>query len=159
MSFTPKSEKEINEAQLWPKGEVDFECIKAEPAKSGPDSKVPGTEFIKLVLQCWNADGATRFVNGILHPAMDAQLRHFCEVGEMLDKYETGTLSATDCVGVTGRLKLKVKEAQGNYPAKNEVQDYVVKREEKEPAETVSTVLPTTEPASAPNPPEDDVPF
>lgn len=134
MQFVPKSEKEIQEAGLWPKGEYDFEVIKSEPAKSGPNSKTPGTPFIKLNVQLWDKEGRTRFVNGILHPAMEAQLRHFCVVGNKMAQYEAGTLTADDCLGVTGRLKLRQKEAEGNYPAKNEIQDFVVPKEKTESA-------------------------
>jgi hypothetical protein len=149
MQFQPKTEKEIAEQGLWPKGEYDFEVVKAERAVSGPQSKSPGTEFIKLNMRIFNQGGAFKFVNAILHPAMDAQLRHFCVVGKLLEQYETGSLVAEDCADVSGRLKLRVKDAEGNFPAKNEVSDYIVpKVEEAAPAST-----------STPPPPDDDVPF
>jgi hypothetical protein len=154
MQFKPKTEKEIMEGNLWPKGEYDFECVKAERAVSGPTSKTPGTEFIKITLMCYNDQGGQRLVNAILHPAMDAQLRHFCIAGDMLDKYEQGTLEAHDCTGVAGRVKLKVKAAEGNFPAKNEVQDYVVKKVEEAPAQETKTVT-----ASAKEDEGDSMPF
>lgn len=134
MQFHPKTEKEIAEQGLWPKGEYDFEVVKSDPAVSGPKSKKPGVEFIKLNVRIFNQDGAFKFVNAILHPSVDAQLRHFCVAGNLLKKYETGTLSAEDCVGVSGRLKLRVKDAEGPFPAKNEVSDYVVKAVSESPA-------------------------
>jgi hypothetical protein len=85
-------------------------------------------EYIKLNVQVF-MDDRTRFVNGVLHPKMEAQLRHFCVVGKLMDKYDSGTLDAEDCVGVSGRLKLRVKEADGNFPAKNEIQDFIVPKE------------------------------
>lgn len=157
MQFKPKTEKEIREAQLWPKGEYDFRVERAERAVSGEQSKNPGTEFIKLNLTIYNQDGAFRFVNGILHPKMDAQLRHFCEVGNMIEKYETGTLEADDCVGVEGKLKLKIKEAQGDFPAKNEITDFVTakKAEQKIEPKGTGTSLKHTNP----NDGDDLVPF
>lgn len=148
MQFQPKTEKEIAEQNLWPKGEYDFEVAKAERAVSGPQSKSPGTEFIKLNVRIFNAAGQFRFVNAILHPAMDAQLRHFCVVGNLMERYDAGTLVAEDCMDVAGKLKLRVRDADGNFPAKNEVSDYIIPKVEEKPA---------SDPA-APNP-DDDVPF
>lgn len=137
MQFTPRSEKEIQESQLWPKGEYDFEVIESKPAVSGPNSKTPGTPFIKMNIQIWNKDGAKRFVNGILHPAMEAQVRHFCVVGNLMAKYEAGKLDAADCLGVSGKLKLKVKEEANGFPAKNEISDFVVPKPKEETAATI----------------------
>ena len=157
MQFKPKTEKEIREAQLWPKGEYDFRVQKAERAVSGDMSKTPGTEYIKINVAVYNPDGAYRFVNGILHPNMPAQLRHFCEVGNLLEKYELGTLQAEDCVGVEGKLKLKIKEAQGDFPAKNEITDFVTakKAEQKIEPKGTGTSLKHTNP----NDGDDLVPF
>ena len=152
MNFQPKTEKELAEAQLWPKGDYDFECIKAERAKSGPASKNPGTEYLKLNHRIWNTDGDSRFVNAMLHPAMEVQVRHFCVVGNKMAQYDAGTLTPEDCIGVTGRLKLKLKEAEGNFAAKNEVQDYIVPKDK--PATKT-----TTAPDSSAQIDSDDVPF
>ena len=150
MQFTPRSEKEINESKLLPKGEYDFEVAEALPKKSGPNSKNPGTPYIGLKLKVWSAEGAMRFVDGMLHPAMEAQLRHFCEVGGLMEHYEGGTLQAENCVGVTGRLKLKVRDADGNFAAKNEVQDFVVVKDKPAKAKPAPIKTPGN---------EDDVPF
>lgn len=131
MNFKPKSEKELKEQMLWPAGEYDFEVLKSEPAKSGPNSKNPGTPFIKLILRVFNSDGAERMVNAILHPAMEWQLRSFCYETGLETQYLAGTLTADDCVGRAGKLQLKIKDAQGDYPAKNEVKDWGVKPTKK----------------------------
>ena len=151
MTFTPKTKKELDESELWPKGEYDFECVSADKAISGPNSKTPGTQFIKLKLICYNADGGKRFVNAILHPAMERQVYNFCQVGKLTEKYEAGHLTHDDCVGVSGRCKLKVEEAKGDFPAKNSVADYVVTQEKLTPPDA----------APAPSAPtsDDDVPF
>jgi hypothetical protein len=154
MNFQPKTEKEIKEAMLWPKGEYDFECVKAERAKSGPQSKNPGTDYLKLDHRIWNANGDTKFVNAMLHPAMEAQVRHFCVVGNKIAEYDTGTLTPEDCVGVTGKLKLKIKEENGNFPAKNEVQDYIVPKEKPQ-----GLPAPNSPPTNGKEPKDDDVPF
>ena len=156
MQFKPKTENEIREAQLWPKGEYDFRVTKAERAVGGEQSKNPGVEYIKLTIQIYNDGGMSRFVNGVLHPKMDAQLRHFCEVGKMLDKYEQGTLEAEDCLGVDGRVKIKIREGQGDFPPKNEISDFVPERkaEQKSKPSGTGTSLKHTNPNDG-----DDVPF
>lgn len=156
MQFKPKTEKEIREAQLWPKGEYDFRVQKAEPAVGGDQSKNPGMAYIRINVAVYNQDGAYRFVDGVLHPKMEAQLRHFCEVGNMIEKYETGTLEANDCVGIEGKLRLKVKDANGNYPAKNEIADFIPAKpvEKKIEPKGTGTSLKHTNPNDG-----DDVPF
>jgi len=127
MKVTPKTENEIIEAGLWEAGEYDFGVIKAEAAVSGQLSQSPGTEYIKLNLQVFNAEGRSRFVDTTLYPTAEFKIRHFCVVGELMDKYESGELSAEDCVGVQGRLKLKIQtDKNKKYPPKNEVADFIV---------------------------------
>ena len=147
MKFTAKTENEIIEAGLWPKGEYDFTIVKAEKAIGGPQSKNPGMEYIKINAQVF-MDERMRFITGVLHPKMEAQLRHFCVIGDLMDKYEAGTLEPEDCEGVAGRLKLRVKDAEGNFPAKNEIQDFIVPKEK--PPEGAATDAPEN---------SDDVPF
>jgi hypothetical protein len=156
LNFQPKTEKELQEQMLWPDGEYDFEVVKAEPAKSGPQSKNPGTPFIKLNVAIFNADGAKKFINPILHPAMEWQLRQFCEETLIIEKYESGSLEAGDCEGLCGKLQLKTKEAEGNFPAKNEVKAWGVKKK----AEKASTAAVAASKVSDAPPHEgDDVPF
>lgn len=130
MKLTPRTAAEIAEMGLLPKGEYDFEVIGAEDAKSGPNSKVPGTEMIKLDLAVFSSTGRRFFVKGLLHPSMEVQLRHFCEGVGLMDKYEDGSLDADDCKGKSGRVKIKVTEDKsGQYPPKNEVADWVVNKD------------------------------
>lgn len=150
MQFEKKTEKEIQEASLWPAGVYDFETVGADRAIGGPQSKNPGMEYIKVSHMIFNAEGARHTVHGVLHPKMEAQLRHFCVVGNLMEKYEAGTLEATDCVGVTGKLKLKVKEASGNFPAKNEVQDFVVEKKDAAKAATAQTTAAVDENSDVP---------
>jgi len=135
MKFESKTENQIIEAGLWPKGEYDFIIVKAEKAVGGPQSKNPGMEYIKFSAQVF-MDERVRYIGGVLHPKMEAQLRHFCVIGGLMDKYEVGTLEPEDCEGVSGRLKLRVKEAEGNFPAKNEIQDFIVPKEKPVEAAT-----------------------
>ena len=153
MNFKPQSEKELKEKMLWPAGEYDFEISKAEPAKSGDKSKNPGTPYIKLTIRIFNKDGGERMINGILHPAMEWQLRSFCYETGLGDKYEAGTLEAADCEGRNGWLQLKVEEAKGDFPAKNAVKDWGKKATKKD---KVSAIAAQAEPL---DPDNDDIPF
>lgn len=150
MQFKAKSEKQIQEESLLPKGEYDFEVVEAAPAKGGPTSKNPGMEFIKIRVRVFTDDGF-RLVNGVLHPKMEAQLRHFCEACGLMDKYEAETLAHDDCLGCVGRLKLRLKDAEGNWPAKNEIADFIV------PKPKVAD-MPKSEPVDS-NKEDDSVPF
>jgi hypothetical protein len=149
VNFTPKTAKQLEEQSLWLPGEYDFEVIKSEKAISSDKSKTPGTPFIKLNLKVYAEDGRYRFVNAILHPAMEFQLRHFCETAGLMARYDAGSLEAHDCDGAAGRLKLKISPEKNGYPAKNEVADYIPPKVEAA----------TPEPTAQPVPPDDDVPF
>ena len=155
MQFKPKSENEIKAMQLWPAGEYDFEVIKAEPASSGPNSKAPGTPFIKLELHLFNEHGHVRKQRAILHPAMEVQLRHFCEETGKIDLYDAGTLEAHDCLGAVGKLKLKQKDDE-QYGPKNEVADWGAKKKKAVNLDE----RPKMKPATKQDPcPDDSMPF
>lgn len=126
MQYKAKSEKEIAEQQLLPRGEYDFEIQAATDAVSGPNSKTPGTEMIKLNLAVYSESGSKRFVRDILHPAMEVKLRHFAETVGILAQYEAEEpFVADELVGKSGRVKLKIVDKDDGYPPKNEVADYV----------------------------------
>ena len=131
MKFTPKTEKELKEAMLWPAGEYDFEVLESSPAVGSAQSKNPGLEYIKLKLRVFNQDGATKLVNAVLHPKMEWAMRAFCYETGIENEYESGELSHSDCVGKTGKVQLKIKQAEGDFPAKNEVGNWGAKEEKK----------------------------
>ncbi len=121
MQFTPKTEDELKAESLLEPGVYDFECTSAENAVS----KSSGADMIKVKLQVYG-DTHTAYVTDYLMEKMAYKLRHFCEVGGILDKYNNGLLDASDCQGVCGKVKLKKEEANGNFGPKNSVADYVV---------------------------------
>ncbi len=155
MQFKPRSENEIKAMQLWPAGEYDFEVISAEPAVSGPNSKAPGVKFIKLSLRLFNEHGHGRKQNAILHPAMEVQLRHFCDETGKIELYNAGTLEAHDCVGAVGKLKLKQKD-DAQYGPKNEVADWGSKKK-KSDAPVAASVADKA--AAKPCQDDSDIPF
>lgn len=122
MKFTPKTETQIAEENLWAAGEYGFEVTEAVDAVSKS-----GNEMIKLDLRVFNTDGGFRFVTDYLLESVAYKLRHACEALNLLAKYEAGEIVAEDFVGRTGNLKLKIDAAKDGYAAKNSVQDYVPK--------------------------------
>lgn len=136
MKFTPKSEKDLAEDGLWPVGEYGFEVLSDiklgekvyatcdRTSKVKPDGS-GGNEMIQLVLKVYNSEGNHRVIIDYLLESIAYKLRHAADACGLLDKYESGVLSAEDFLGKSGTLKLKVGKPNGDYAAKNEVQDYV----------------------------------
>ena len=122
MHFTPKTEKEIAEANLWPAGEYSFEIAKAENAVSKS-----GNEMIKLSLNIVNNEAKSKVVFDYLLEAIEYKLRHCADACGLLVKYETGMLDAMDFEGKTGVLKLGIQKGTDRYPNdKNSISDYIV---------------------------------
>ncbi len=125
MKFAPKTEKECAEAGLFPKGEYDFEVVKAEETVS----KASGNDMIALTLKVYDQDGGSTLVNDYLLEKLPLKLRRAAEVCGLLEDYETGQLHAADMVGKPGRVKLTIQsDKNGQYPDRNSVQDYVVQK-------------------------------
>lgn len=147
MRTTPKSEKELAEAGLWPAGTVDFEVLTAEDTTSRK-----GSDMIKLKVKLYNDSGASQTVFDYLLDAMPHKLRHAAEAFGLLDEYEAGGFEAIDCEGKTGKCKIKVDKNEG-YPDKNGISDYI-------PAVTVGSIAKNTAKAKAAhNDLDDDLPF
>lgn len=122
MKFTPKSEKQIAEEGLLPEGTYGFEVAKAEDKVSKS-----GNDMIEVNLRVFNTDGSFVFVRDYLMEKISYKLRHFAEAAGLLEKYESGEFTASDCEGRTGNVKIIIKkDTTGQYPDKNEVRDYVV---------------------------------
>lgn len=131
MRVTPKTEKEIEEMNVWPKGTYDFEIVESTEAVS----KKTGNDMIRLKLRVFNAEGGYKFVDDYLLDAIPHKLRHLSDLCGILDKYEAGGVSAIDLVGKTGSLKMVIQKGNPKedgsgekYPDKNSVQDYVVQK-------------------------------
>ena len=139
MKFTPKSQEELDFENLLPKGEYDFEVVKAEDAVSKK-----GNEMIKVNLKVFHGEGF-QFVTDYLMEAMAYKLRHFFETVGMIDAYNAGSVQSADLVGVCGKVRIDIEpertvEKNGvstTFAAKNTVKDYgskAAKKAEKEAA-------------------------
>lgn len=123
MKITPKTDKELAEANLMPEGIYDFEIGTAEDAIS----KNTGNEMIKVDLTVFDEKGGKRFIFDYLMEAMPHKLKHAAQACGLEAEYNAGTLSADDFIGKCGKIKIKIqKDKNGIYADKNTVQDYVV---------------------------------
>lgn len=134
MKFTPRTESEVTEKGLLPKGEYAFEAIAAENAKSKK-----GNEMIKVKLAIFPNDPSAkpRFLYEYLMEAMEFKLRHFCSATGLLPKYEAGCLDASDCEGKKGYCKIAIEtDSSGFYPPKNVIKDFLATKSDNTSAQT-----------------------
>lgn len=122
MRFKPKSDQELAMASLWPDGIYSFEVLKAVDTVS----KSSGKDMLALTLKLFDGD-KTCLVNDYITEKVEFKLKHFCDATGLEKAYESGEVQAKDCLGKGGKVKIKIGKAQGEYAAKNEVKDYVVK--------------------------------
>lgn len=121
ISFKPKTEKELAEAKLWPKGDYAFEVLEAEEAEDKN-----GNGMFKLKVKVINDQGKSQnifdYVSGTW---MEFKLRHLAEACGLLAEYEGGEMEAFGLVGKTGYCKVGIsKDKNGEYPDRNSIADY-----------------------------------
>ncbi len=148
MQFQPKSEKDVQAAMLAPKGDYDFQVLEAQDTVSKT-----GNAMIKINIGIFRGEAMSNRVFDYLVPSMEAKLRHFCDTCGILAAYEAGTLSAEDCKGRSGRVRLIIEEDEtGKYDPKNVVKDYICRA--AKPLATTTAPAPDQIPGA-----EIDVPF
>lgn len=119
MQFASKTEQQIQEESLIPAGEYDFTVQEAAEKKSKA-----GNDMIQLDMDVYVGD-RTRPMKDWLMESMAYKLRHFCYAVGLGAKYDAGTLTAQDCEGKSGKVKI-VQKQNGDYGLQNSVKDYVV---------------------------------
>jgi hypothetical protein len=119
MRFDPKTEDQLLEENLVPRGQYEAEVLSAENAVSKSNN-----EMIKLKLRVYMPDGGTRTVWDYLLEAMPFKLRHFCVAAGIEDKYNAGALDASDCQGAYVQADIDIRPAKGEYGPSNAVMDY-----------------------------------
>lgn len=124
MKFSPKTEKEIAEEGLLPKGVYSFEITEAKDAVSSK-----GNDMITLKLKIFDNEGNSRgVITDYLMEAIAYKLRHAAVVCGLGDAYESGELKAFDFENKMGEVKVDIqKDKAGQYPDRNVIRDYVVK--------------------------------
>ncbi len=121
MRFTPKTEQQVQEEGLFTAGVYDFEIISAEDTHSSK-----GNEMTVVKLGIIDGDGQERKVTDYLLEAMAYKLRHFAYAIGLGQHYENGVMAAEDMEGRTGKCKIIIQPAKGEFRAKNAVADYIV---------------------------------
>lgn len=122
MNFQPKTEQEIAESKLLPKGDYDFEITDALEKPS----KASGKTMIELKLRVSNGKGSARTIFDYLLAETPEKLRNAADAVGILDRYNTGSLSNSDFKGKRGRLKLGIeKDRKHQWPDKNVVIGYI----------------------------------
>lgn len=161
MKFAPRSQEELAATaaarELFPKGIYPFVVLTAEDKISKS-----GNEMIALKLDVFHGE-RSRWVNDYLLPSLEFKLAHFAETAGLKDKYESGELTAEDCVGRSGHVRIDIEPATAEFKAKNVVKDYIVPAEEEAQQPIRSGVkAPAPRPAAPQGDEqqeEDDIPF
>lgn len=153
MQFKPKTEKEIAEEGMVPPGEYDFEVVEAVEKLSKNNN-----EMIELKLWVFDQNGKRRTTMDWLLESMAHKLRHATEACGLLSDYETGSLTADDFVGKTGRLKIEMQAAKGNFAARSSVVDYLVAKGGAAPVPRAPSRA-AKQPAMAGTDLDDEIPF
>jgi hypothetical protein len=153
MRITPISAEKANEGggfTPWKPGDYPFEIHDA----ADDVSKASGREQLKLTLYVFDPDGNRRTVFDYIGADEKSawKARHLAEAVGVVQQYEAGELDPFDLVGKTGDLKLRVKPAQGDYPANNAVQDYIAKNGEAKASPRPATLRVDNRPAAPARP-------
>lgn len=126
MQFKPLTQKEYSELGLLSPGIYRFEVIKSEEATSQKNNPM-----IKITLKV-NHEGKDRLVFDNIMEAFQKKLYQFAHNVGLSDKYELGTITASDCLHKVGYCEIIKRDAQGPYDAKNEVKSYLPKPSQSE---------------------------
>jgi hypothetical protein len=124
VKFTPQDPSTFsdNDYDPMPPGEYDFEVAKA----TAQVSKASGSDMIKLELNVFKGDRQYKVWDYLVQTDKALyKIHQFCASVGLLKKYESGELTALDCEGKTGAVKIGIQPAKGDYEAKNVVKGYI----------------------------------
>jgi len=157
MKFEPKSREELS--NLLPKGEYKAMVQSAEEKQSSK-----GNPMITLKLEIYDDQGNKRIVSDhlILIESMMWKLYDFCESAGIMDRYDAGDVSAYDCMDKSVHCKVVQKEAEGDFPAKNEIKSYFLPKSSTAhvpPAAPVKRAAPKNERVSVASGEDPEIPF
>ncbi len=122
MKVEPRTAKEVDEMGLLPVGVYDFYVAEATDttSKKGNDMAV-----LKLKIEDDTGRQATLVDYLVSIDSMAYKIRHFADSVGLLAAYERGDLPADMMAGRVGKCKVGIKPADGEYRAKNVVNDYL----------------------------------
>ncbi len=123
LNFEPKPENDL--IDLLEVGDGDFEVMEAVEKHS----KSNGNPMIELKLKVWDAKGQEGIIFDYLMLTGSnfslRKIRHFCYSCGLETHYEQGSLSASNCAGKAGKLKIDFQKGNNGYADKNVVKDYI----------------------------------
>jgi hypothetical protein len=119
LTFQPKSDKEIDERQLLPRGEYAFEIIEATEATSQA-----GNPMIEMRVRIIK-NGFDRILPDYVLPLRPAKWRNVCIACGVHDKYLAGSVTDDDLLGKRGKARVGVERAKRGFPARNVIVDYL----------------------------------
>lgn len=147
MKIQPKKEEDLKrEWPLLPDGEYPFTVL-ASKEQASTSVKNAGKMMFGVKLNVHGRDGDYHVYDYFSDWFSEWKLKHFADTTGQSKNYEAGDLNGADdgFSNRTGWVKISTEPA-GKYPAKNVVDDYVVRNPEPK--------------AATPEPKEgDDVPF
>ena len=167
MKVTPKTEKEIVESRLLPKGWYPFTIGEAEDALSKAAKERGETEpnMIALNVQVYKDNGFVFVKDWLMDTEFGAhKLRHCADTCGILADYESGSMLASQLVGKEGYVKIGIQVSKGSFPDSNRIEDYAThpperrESEEKKAASAKRIAAPLTKASSAEED-LDEVPF
>lgn len=125
MKFDPLSEEQLETQALVPEGIYSYQVIQAEDKVSKA-----GNDYISLTIKVWQEAGNDGCV--FTNLALIKLLKHFCDVNQLQDRYNSGEVPASICRGKSGgRVMIGIEGEKPNptggfYKEKNIVKDYII---------------------------------
>jgi hypothetical protein len=119
MNFQPRTEQDIEDSQLLPRGEYAFHIIEATETTSQA-----GNAMIEMKVRV-TKNGYARILPDYILPQRPAKFRDCCIACGVEDKYLNGSVRDEDFLGKRGRLRVGVERAKRGFGRRNVVVDYL----------------------------------
>ncbi len=139
MRITPKSEEEVGGGDReWPllaDGQYPFTVLGSEEVASKSGKNV-GKMMFSIKLNVHGPKGDWHVYDRFSDWLSPWRLRHFAATTGLIADYEKGELNGANnaFMGKVGYVKIGIEPANGNFPAKNVVKDYIVRDAKAKPA-------------------------
>lgn len=152
LMFTPNTEQQpMNPFTPLPEGQYKFKVMEAVEKISGN-----GNQYISLTLKIYTDNGKERKVWDKLvnHPKSLFKIKHFCESTRLDQLYNTGSVSADDCLDREGECWLTIDKDDVN---RNAIKYYIASN--KDAHKKIESMKALYEPAKSTPELNDDIPF
>jgi hypothetical protein len=120
MNFQPRTEKEIEDRRLLPRGEYAFHIIEATETTSHA-----GNRMIELRVRVSTKNGHDRVLPDYILPQRPAKFRSACIAVGCEDKYLNGRVTDEDFLGKCGRAIVGVERAKRGWARHNVIVEYL----------------------------------